>query len=274
MSIFCLEFFGVARAFILLTQFFLDGFHLLAQVVLALRLLYPVLHFGLDLVAQLLDFQLFRQMLIDFLQTHADVGGFERVLLVGGRERRQRGGDEIHQAARFVDVHGHGRKLVRQSRRAGHDLLEQGKNVPLQRFHLGTLRRNRLGHGIHAAAHERRQLREFSESHPLQAFGKNEQALVGHLYYFVDDGQGPDRVQIAGLGGIDAGFALRHHDDGLVLAQGVNELNRALPTYGQGQHGMREKYRIPHRQDGQNPGFFFFWLGTALSARLFCHFSP
>ena len=139
-----LEVFGVARAFILLAQFFLDGFHLLAQVVLALRLLHPVLHFGLDLVAQLLDFEFLRQMLVDLFQTHPDVGGLERVLLVGGRERRQRGGDEIHQPARLVDVHGHRRKFVRQSRRAGHDLLEQGKNVALQRFHLGTLGRNGL----------------------------------------------------------------------------------------------------------------------------------
>ena len=35
----------IARRFILLTQFFLDGLHLLAQVILALRLLDPILHF-------------------------------------------------------------------------------------------------------------------------------------------------------------------------------------------------------------------------------------
>ncbi len=216
---FLLEVFGVARAFILLAQFFLDGFHLLAQVVLALRLLHPVLDFGLDLVAQLLDLEFFRQMLVDFLQTHPDVGGFERVLLVGSRKRRQRGGNEIHQSARLIDVHGHGGKFIRQSRRARHDLLEQGKNIALQRFHLGTLGRNGFGHGIHTTTHEGRQLREFSQPHPLQAFGKNEQALVGHLYYFVDDGKRSHRIEIAGLRGIDAGFALRHHHDGLVLAQ-------------------------------------------------------
>ena len=256
-----LQFFGVARAFILLAQFFLDGLHLLAQVVLALRLLHPVLHFGLDLVAQLLDFELLRQMLVDFFQTHPDVGGFERVLLVGGRERRQRRGDEIHQPARLVDVHGDGRKFIRQSRRAGHDLLEQSKNVALQRFHLGALGRNGFRHRIHPTTHEGRQLREFSQPHPLQAFGKNKQALVGHLDDFVDDGEGSDGVEIAGLRGIDASFALRHHHDGLVFAQRINELNRALPTHGQGQHGMGEQHRIPHRQDRQNPSFFFFWLG-------------
>ena len=73
-SIFCAQFFGVARAFVLLTQFFLDGLHLLAQVVLALGLLDAILHFRLDLVAQLLDFQLLGQMLVDLFQTHPDVG--------------------------------------------------------------------------------------------------------------------------------------------------------------------------------------------------------
>ncbi len=186
----------------------------------------------------------------------------------------KRGCDEIHQAAGFVDVHGDGGEFVRQRRRAGHDLLEQSKNVALQRFHLGTLGRNRFWNRIHAAPHERGQLREFSEPHPLQAFRKNEKALIGHLHYFVDDGKGSDRIQVAGLWGIHASFALRHHNDGLVLAQGVNELNRTLPTHGQGQHGMGEKYRIPHRQDGQNSSFFFFWLGRSLSALFFCHISP
>ena len=78
LSIFCLQLFGVARAFVLLAQFLLDGLHLLAQVVLALRLLYPVLHFGLDLVAQLLDFEFLRQVLVDLLQTHPDVGRLQQ----------------------------------------------------------------------------------------------------------------------------------------------------------------------------------------------------
>ena len=41
----------VARALILLTKFFLNRLHLLAQVILALRLLHAILHFTLDLVA-------------------------------------------------------------------------------------------------------------------------------------------------------------------------------------------------------------------------------
>ena len=75
--------------FILLAQFFLDRLHLLAQVILALRLLHAVLHFALNLVAQLLDFKFLRQMLVDFFQPHVDVESLQRVLFVGRRQRRQ-----------------------------------------------------------------------------------------------------------------------------------------------------------------------------------------
>ncbi len=98
------QLFGIARGFVLLAQFLLDGLHLLAQVVLALRLLYAVLHFALNLVAQLLNFQLLRQVLVDLLQPHLDVGRLQHVLLVARRERRQRGGDEVDHAAGIVDV--------------------------------------------------------------------------------------------------------------------------------------------------------------------------
>ena len=87
---FLFQVFDVALAFILLAEFFLDGLHLLAQVILALGLLHAVLHFALDLVAQLLDFEFLGEMLVDLFEAHANVESLERVLLVGRRERRQR----------------------------------------------------------------------------------------------------------------------------------------------------------------------------------------
>ena len=83
------QIFDVALAFVLLAEFLLDGLHLLAQVVLALRLLHAILHFALDLVAQLLDLEFLREVLVDLLQPHVDVERFQRVLLVRRRKRRQ-----------------------------------------------------------------------------------------------------------------------------------------------------------------------------------------
>ena len=58
----------VALALVLLAQLLLDGLHLLAQVVVALRLLHLVLHLGLDLGAQLLHLDLLGQQLVQLLQ--------------------------------------------------------------------------------------------------------------------------------------------------------------------------------------------------------------
>ena len=60
--------FNILLAFVGFAQLFLDGFHLLAQVVLALRLLHAVLDFSLDLVAKLLHLHFFRQVLIDLVE--------------------------------------------------------------------------------------------------------------------------------------------------------------------------------------------------------------
>ncbi len=139
-----LELLGVALGFVLLAQLLLDRLHLLAQVVLALRLLHAVLHLGLNLVAELLHLQLFGQVLVDLLQPQVDVRGLQNLLLVARGERGQRGGDEIHQPSRLLDVHRHRRQFVGERRRAGHDLLEQRQNVPLQRLDLGALGRNHL----------------------------------------------------------------------------------------------------------------------------------
>ena len=65
-------------------EFLLNRLQLLAQIVVALRLLHGILDLVLDLVAELLDFELLGEVFVDALQAGGDVGGFEELLLVGG----------------------------------------------------------------------------------------------------------------------------------------------------------------------------------------------
>ena len=74
----------VAGGLVLLAQFLLDGLHLLAQVVLALRLLNAVLHFALNFVAELLNFKFFGQVLVDLVEAGLDVRSLQHILLVAG----------------------------------------------------------------------------------------------------------------------------------------------------------------------------------------------
>ena len=269
---FFLQVFHIALAFVLFAQFFLDRLHLLAQVILALRLLHAILHFALNLVAQLLHFQLFGQVLIDFLQPHPDIDGFQRFLLIGRGKRGQRRCDKIHQAARFVDVQRHGRKFIRKRGRTRHNLLEKRQHIALQGFDLGTLRRRRLGHRRNLGTHEGHQLRELAQPYPFQAFGKHEQALVGHLHHLMHHRRSAHQIQIAGLRVVDARLALRHHHNGLVFSERVDQLHRTLPAHRQRQHGVGEQNRVPDRKYRDSTLIVcFLRLSLVLGSRLLAH---
>ena len=192
-------------------------------------------------------------MLIDFSEAHPDVARLQRLLLVGRRQRWQRRGDKVHQPPRFFNVHRNRRKLVRECRRTGHDLLEQSQHVALQRFYLGILGRNGFRNRGHPRTHEWRELREILQPHPLQSFRKNEQALVRHLDNFVHHRQSSNGVQIGWLRRVHARLALRHDDDGFVFAQRVNQLHRTVPPDSQRQHRVGEEHRVAHWQNGQRP---------------------
>ena len=71
--------FDFALALVLLAQLLLDGLHLLAQVVVALRLLDLVLHLALDLGAKLLDLQFLGQVLGKQLQPCGNARGFKQL---------------------------------------------------------------------------------------------------------------------------------------------------------------------------------------------------
>ena len=221
-------------------ELLLDGLHLLAQIVVALRLLDLVLDFGLDLVAKLLDFELFGEVLIDALKARGDVGGFEQLLLVGRSQERQRRGDEVDQPAGLLDIHGDGLQLVRERGRSGDDLLKFRQNIALQRLDLRALFGKNLRNGLDRRGHERLDLREHAELDALGAFGEDEEALVGHFDDFMDGRERAVGVQIARLRRIHARVALGDDDNGLFVSERLDELDGAFAAHRQGQHGMGE----------------------------------
>ena len=140
------------------------------------------------------------------------------------------------------------------------------QHIALQRFDLRILRSVDLGDGFHGGAHERIQLRVFRDLHALQALGKDKQALVGHAHDFVHHGEAADGIQVGRLRGVHTRLALGHHDNRLVVAQGINQLHRALAAYRQGQHGMREQHGVAHRQKRQRAGL----IGVIPELRIRC----
>ena len=100
-------------------------------------------------------------------------------------------------------------------------------------------------------AHEGRELGKVGEANAFQALGKNKEALVGHLDDFVDDGKGSDGIEIGGLRRIDAGLALRYDDDGFVVAERIDQLDRTFTADRQGKHGVRKQDGIADRENGE-----------------------
>ena len=60
-------------------------------------------------------------------------------------------------------------------------------------------------------------------------------------------------VQIRRLGRILTRIALRHHKNRLLLAQRLNQLDRAIAPHRQRQHRMRKEDGIPYRQHRNRP---------------------
>jgi hypothetical protein len=56
----------------------------------------------------------------------------------------------------------------------------------------------------------------------------------------MNDGGGAHHIKVTGLRAIDASFALRDNDDGLILSKRIDKLNGTLPAHGKGQDGVRE----------------------------------
>ena len=110
-------------------------------------------------------------------------------------------------------------QLVGKRWRTGDYLLEQKKYVALQRFNFGAVR-------LYSFRNSRRRLPGMNPANLVNSprltrsrpSGNTKRLWLGistTLWTTADGGRRP--VQITGLGVIDAGFALRHHNDGLVL---------------------------------------------------------
>ncbi len=179
-------------------------------------------------------------MLVDAFHAQHHVRRFQQFLLVSGGQERQRGSNEVDQAPGIFNVERDGLQLVGECRRSGDDLLELGNHIPLQRLQFGALARIHLRQMIDRSHHEWLKLSKFAQPDALGALGKNKKALVGHLDNFVHRRQGTYGIQIAGLRTVHALVALRDDHNGLLLSQGLNELNGALPANGQRQHGVRK----------------------------------
>src|SRR3989454_983715 len=109
----CLD---LLRALVSFAELLLDRLHLLAQVVLALRLRHLRLDVGLDFRAELQDLGLLAKRADEPLESLLDGGGFKQLLLERRRQRRQRRRDQVRERARPLRRSRDVRELVGERR--------------------------------------------------------------------------------------------------------------------------------------------------------------
>ena len=114
-------------------QLLLDRLHLLPEKEIALGLLDLVGNFGLDLSAQLLDFDFLHQMAGDEMELLLEGPGLENLLALGHR-KAQEGGDEVAQMKGVFDVEGHRLELVGEVGGQGPELFRLGEDGAKERL--------------------------------------------------------------------------------------------------------------------------------------------
>ncbi|OQA96453.1 MAG: hypothetical protein BWY25_02248 [Chloroflexi bacterium ADurb.Bin222] len=124
-------------------QLALNRAHLLTEEVLPLRAIHFLLHPRLDLILQLQDVQLARQLRADLLQPLNRVEGLQNLLaLLDVQIHHLR--DEIRQRPRLLDIHRVDVSFLRQAVVEMHDLLEHRQHSAHQRFDQRRVRRRLL----------------------------------------------------------------------------------------------------------------------------------
>ena len=252
-SIFWRKLIDLALTFILLAQLLLDGLELLAQVVVALRLLHLVLHLGLDLGAKLLHFDFLGQVLVQQLQPINNAGGLEQLLLVvRGQEGKGRG-NEVHQPAGLFDIGRDRAQLVGECRRFRDDLLELRHHVAHQRLEARNSVAGSTSSSVSTSAIMNGSVCDIAhQAHPAHAFGEHESALVGHAHDFVHRGQCAYSVQVFRLGRSSRGSSCAATT--IVRSSpsdSISWIELSRPTVKR-QHSMGKQHRIPDRQN-RNP---------------------
>ena len=172
----------------------LDRPQLLAEVVLALALVDPLLDLGLDLGAELDHLELAGEDLREPAQPHGDVDLLEDLLLLRRRDP-QRAGDQVGERRGVLDVRDRELQLLRQVRDLLDDLAEGALDVAGERLQLRPLLDD-VGHLLDASATRYGSVAtKLAEADPLGALDEDPDRAVGDLQHPRDDAGDPDAAR-------------------------------------------------------------------------------
>ncbi len=245
---FCSSSSEIALGAVRLAELLLDRLQLLAQVILALRLVHLSLHLGVDLVGELQDLELAVQELEHVLETLRDLDQVEDLHLLFDGDVHV-GGDQVGEVAGIVDAFHELRGARRDLGHEADDLARRLLHVHHQRLDLERIGVDVL-HLHHTGAQVRMLLRQTQDPEALDALEDQMEALLAGLQRLHDATRRAHRIQIFCARIVHRSVLLGHDPDGLArLLHGLHHGERLGPTHRDRHDAAREEDRVPQRQN-------------------------
>src|SRR5438876_2914177 len=239
------------RATLVLAALLLARLHLLAEDVLALRLVEGLLDLALDLRLQLEDLVLLREEDREELEALDERPRLEQLLALLEREVGARR-DEVGEVRGILGVLRRHRDL-RQDRATVVDvLLEEGAHAADERLALDRVPEI-LGERLERRAEEALLRLVAGDPDALEALDDDLGAAVGDAQEAHDLGDGADAVDLLGRYVVDLGVALRREDDVVFLLghRRIDGGDALLTTDPERDHELREHDRFAQRHERQ-----------------------
>ncbi|OPZ86875.1 MAG: hypothetical protein BWY76_00743 [bacterium ADurb.Bin429] len=230
-----------------LAQLALDGLHLLAQHVFALRFFHLRLHRLLNTAADFQDFDLAVEQFGEAAQAGANLIELQQFLPLV-QLQVQRGGDDIRQVAGIAHAIGEDQQIVRQIGRQIHHALKQRQHMAHGAFQLDIFGGHDFRDHFDARAVIRFFLDDFQQADALQSLHDEAHRAIRRAQHFGDAGGGADGIDIVGRRLLGVGADGEEANNLIAFQRVVDELHRARLAHRQRRDGTRKNHRVAHRQ--------------------------
>ena len=231
-------------------QLFVNRFYLLAQNVIALRLVHFGLRFAGNLRSQTDDLDFARQKVVRPVHQLVHSVGFEHLLLALDTEAQNRA-EKICEPDRIVSAQHDHANFRRHLRQIGEGLLNQRLHVALCSFDFFLIRDQEIGENLHARAQKRSLLHPLQNPNSIGALHDQMKRIFDALHAF-DHYEGADFEEVSALGVLIVSLLRPHADAGeeffFTGQRGFDGRDRCRPAGGQRHHRFREQRSVPQRQ--------------------------
>ena len=254
----------LALAVAALAELGLDGFHLLPQQVLPLRVAHLLLGPGFDLAFQLQDFDFARQRHRDRRQLDEDAVFLEELLLVLGLHVDQ-AGQQVGEPERIVEARHERLDIGREARGQRQSAVDQFLQPAYVRIDFYRAL-GRFGHRLDMRLHQSAFGLQLLGAHASDALDEHAHAVLCHRH-LADDRDRANLVQIVWTRIVRLGALEQQQHHAIAGERTVDGFDRHRTTHAERRNRQWQHYRATDRHHGKVGG----QLGRVRHSRSQCN---